>query len=292
MLNNIYINKLKCFCVFRAIIEKSNIIVSNGTKTVTISTNGTILLNNVDISQVITNNVFPPLASTNNGSEGIRLIGALGGYTLEEFIEDTATRGPARDLPNFSYSSYPTKNLVVTYSGGDIYDPVNGYYHLTAGSKTLVDNAVNYAYWTTTDVRQVLWTTGTRPAADQAIYLGTFITSLGSIINAGTTIGVGDELLYEDVAFANIMPSIITEGLLAYATGTNLTNIVMSSGTEYHNMADRIIHPEVNFNITTSMVIYCHTGSVWTTISTNKFPIGKYDNNTNLVACASNKWYR
>ena len=99
---------LNAFISLGAIIEKETIIVSNGTKTVAISTNGTILLNNVDISQVITNNVFPPLASTNNGSEGIRLIGALGGYTLEEFIEDTATRGQPE-----TFLIFPTLHILL-----------------------------------------------------------------------------------------------------------------------------------------------------------------------------------
>ena len=51
------------------VIEKETIIVSNGIKTVTISTNGTILLNNVDISQIfvakssITNELSVPFVT-------------------------------------------------------------------------------------------------------------------------------------------------------------------------------------------------------------------------------------
>ena len=221
---------LNAFISLGAIIEKETIIVSNGTKTVAISTNGTILLNNVDITQIITNSVFPPLANTNAGFEGWRYIGALGGYDLEEFIEDTATRGPSRDLPVFSYT-LNTTNLTVTWAGGDVYDPYTGYHHLDPGTKALVNNAVNYAYWYSNDFKLVQWTTGSRPSADK-IYLATFITSLTNIIYGTVTIPVGNALLYEDVAFANIMPSIITEGILCYATATNLTNIVMSGGVE------------------------------------------------------------
>ena len=51
------------------------------------------------------------LATTTTGSEGIRRVGALGGYTLEEFIEDTAVKGLPRDLPIFTYDLYPSTNL-------------------------------------------------------------------------------------------------------------------------------------------------------------------------------------
>ena len=273
------------------VIERETLIISNNARTVTLSTNGTILLSGVDITQVITNNVFPPLGKTNAGVEGFRLIGALGGYTLEEFVEDTATRGPARDLPTFSFQQYPNNNLVVSYSGGDIYDPINGYFHLNAGSKTLVDNSVNYAYWRVDDPLVVKWTS-VRPQASNSVYLATFVTAFGSIMHGGLAIGAGDELLYEDVAFASIMPSVITEGLNVYATGTNLTNIVINSGVEYHNMADRIDHAQFDFNTSNKLVMYSHTNGAWGAITTNLFPIGKWDNGTNIINCDTSKWYR
>jgi hypothetical protein len=229
------------------------------------------------------------IGDTTPGSEGIRKIGALGGYTLEEFIEDTADRGLARDLPVFSYNS---TNLTVSYSNGDVYEPIRGYFHLDPGTHGLTDNAVNYAYWSTNDTTLVQWTTGSRPRAEGNIYLATFVTSLGRIIHVGTAMPVGDESLSGDVAFANIMPSIITEGLLVYPTGTNLTNIVSDSGIEYHNMADRLDHTRIDFSVSNSMSYYGHVGGVWTRIVTNKFPVGRWDNGTNIVPCNTSSWYR
>jgi hypothetical protein len=232
------------------------------------------------------------MASTTAGQEGIRNVGALGGYTLEEFIEDTATRGPSRDLPQFSYQPYPATNLVISWAEGDVYDPVNGYFHLSPGTHTLVNNAVNIAYWATNNPTIINWTTGARPDASQYIYLGTFVTAFGSIIHSGPTIGVGDELLYEDQAFANIMPSIITEGLTAFASDTNRNSVVMNGGVEYHNMADRIVHPTVSLATSSNLVMYGHSGTSWTTTSTNLFPLGLWDNGSNTVACDTSKWYR
>jgi len=229
------------------------------------------------------------IGDTTLGSEGIRKIGALGGYTLEEFIEDTATRGLARDLPVFSYNS---TNLTVSYSKGDVYEPILGYFHLDPGTHDLTDNAANYAYWSTNDTTLIQWTTGSRPRADGNIYLATFATSLGKIIHVGTGVAVGDELLSGDVAFANIMPSIITEGLVVYPTGTNLTNIVSDAGVEYHNMADRIDHSKVDFSVSNSLAYYGHVGGVWTRIVTNKFPVGLWDNGTNIVSGGVSNWYR
>jgi hypothetical protein len=233
---------------------------------------------------------FPEkISRTTLGDEGIRRIGALGDYTLEEFLEDTSTRGPARDLPEFSYNS---SNLVVTYSGGDVYDPENGYFKLDPGTKTLTDNAVNYAYWATNDTKIIQWTTGTRPNATDTIYLGTFITSLGKIIHVTPTVAVGDALLYEDLAFANTFPSLIVNGLNVYPTGTDLTNIIMGAGVEYHNLAERNEHQQFNFNTSNKLVIYTHVNTNWATITTNQFPVGKWDDGTNLVACDASKWYR
>lgn len=59
------------------------------------------------------------LTSTNPGNEGISHIGAFGGYTLDEFFEDTYQRGPSRDKVNFSYQLAPSTNLTVTWSGGN-----------------------------------------------------------------------------------------------------------------------------------------------------------------------------
>lgn len=229
------------------------------------------------------------IGNTTLGSEGIRKIGALGGYTLEEFIEDTATRGLARDLPIFSYNA---TNLTVSYSEGDVYEPSIGYFHLDPGTRNLTDNASNYAYWSTNDTTLIQWTTGSRPRAEGNIYLATFMTSMGKIIHVGTGIAVGDELLSEDVAFANIMPSIITEGLVVYPTGTDLTNIVSDSGVEYHNMADRIDHGKVDFSVSNSLAYYGHVGGVWTRIVTNKFPVGLWDDGTNIVSGSVSNWYR
>jgi hypothetical protein len=267
----------------------------NPTEVTVLSNNVAIQLEAQDVAiEAIANDVSSKVASnelarTTAGDEGIRRIGALGGYALDEFFEDTYARGPARDKPQFVYT---TTNLTITYSDGDIYDPVNGYFKLDSGTKTLTDNAINYAYWSTNDVRIIQWTTGTRPDAIYNIYLATFITSQGRIIYSSTSVPVGDILLYEDAAFAQTFPSLILSGLNVYPTGTALTNIVINSGVEYHNLADRIEHDTVNLNTSSNLVVYTHSNSLWTSVSTNKLLVGMWDNGTNLVACDATKWYR
>ena len=234
------------------------------------------------------------LSNTVAGAEGIRLVGAVGGYTLESYLEDTATRGPSRDLPQFIAGS----NLDVSYSGGDVYDPLLGYFHLDPGSKTnLVDNAVNIAYWNTNDVNLVQWTTGTRPDPISSIYLGTFVTSQGKIVHSMLAIAVGDELLYEDAAFEAVFPSVISKGMQVFLKpndGTDLTNLQFEAGTIYHNIGQKIDYAGLDFNTNSHMVIYSHSSSItnWVQITTNLFPVGKWDNGTNLVACNAAKWYR
>lgn len=230
------------------------------------------------------------VSSTNLGNEGFRRIGALGGYTLEEFIEDIASRGAARDLPTFVYTS---TNLVVSWSGGDVYEPTVGYYHLQSGINTaLTDNAVNFAYWSTNDVRLVQWTTGTRPEAVGNIYLGTFSTSLGKIIQVDLAAPVGDELLQEDVAFSRILPSVIIDGMRVIATNTGLTDITFIGGIEYQNMATEVNHDTFSFSTSNKLVYYSHSSSNWASFTTNLFPIGLWDDGTNVSGTEAANWYR
>ena len=243
----------------------------------------------VEVNQKVSSN---DLASTTAGLEGIKTVGALGGYTLDEYFEDTATKGPSRDLPIFVYQVQPIHNLVVTWSGGDIYDPIRGYFHLTAGTYTNVDNAVNYAYWNPSDPTLVQWTTGTRPNADTNIYLATFTASLGVIVQACETIPAGDVLGIEDRAFADIMPSFIVSGMKVYATSNDTLSVVQDSGVEYHNMSERTVHQSIKLSDTSNMTVYSHVNGVWDTISTNRFPLGVWDNGSNLVSCSTTNWYR
>lgn len=229
------------------------------------------------------------LGDTTLGSEGFRQIGALGGYTLEEFTEDTAHRGLARDLPEFIYAS---TNLTVSYSSGDVYEPTLGYFHLDPGSRVLTDNAVNHAYWSTNDVTLVQWTTGTRPQAAGNIWMGSFTVAFGEIKQVSLGIAVGDELLEEDVAFANIMPSIITDGLTVFASGTNLDAVVLNSGIEYHNMAERLEHDSYSLATSSNLLVYGHSGGTWVESTTNQMPIGVWDDGSNIVACVTTNWYR
>ena len=228
------------------------------------------------------------LTSTATGNEGVRYVGALGGYTLEEFIEDTATRGPARDMPVFTYQTQPVHDLTVSWSAGDIYDPVNGYFHLVPGTTELVDNSVNYAYWDVTTPTQVKWTSGIRPNANSNIYLATFSTVLGVIVQKSITVPVGDILLTEDVAFADTMPSLITQGMNVYPTGTNRLDIAMASGTEYQNLSDKIEHGSLSLAATSNMTAYCHTGGVAETVVITVSGITtNTDTNTLVVSAAA-----
>lgn len=63
------------------------------------------------------------LTNTAAGSEGFRKIGALGGYNLEHFTEETAIKGLSRDLPTWTFTEgfLPFPSLVVSWSGGDVF---------------------------------------------------------------------------------------------------------------------------------------------------------------------------
>ena len=241
-----------------------------------------------DATNIITSN----LASVTPGSEGTSLIGTFGGYTLNEFIEDNATRGPSRDMPVFYYSLHTT-NLTVVWSIGDVYDPYTGYHHLNSGSIQLVNNANNYAYWAVDTPNQVQWTTGIRPDNNNKIYLAKFITAFTNIVHGTAAVPAGDELLFEDVAFSSIMPSIITDGILAFATGTDLTNIILTGGTEYHDMGERLVHPTIDLSISKQLTYYGHSApGIWSKYQTNEFPIGICSTNGIIEACDTTKWYR
>jgi hypothetical protein len=231
------------------------------------------------------------LSNTVAGAEGIRSIGALGNYTLEKFIEDTAVRGVSRDLPSFVFQKAPISNLIVTWLSGDVYDPIHEYYHISSGTKTLTDNAVNYAYWNISDPTGVKWTTGFRPNAESNIYLGTFSASFGMILDAQISSAGGDFPVQQSTALAAIMPSLIVNGLNAYAGSTNLDDIRIESGTEMQNGSVQIDHPAFSMSITNVVIMYGHTNSVWAGLQTNKFPLS-WDNGTNIVPVESGKWYR
>jgi len=229
------------------------------------------------------------LGDTTLGSEGFRHVGALGGYSLDEFVEGTATRGVSRALPVFSWV---TSSRYITWSGGDVYDPTNGYYHLNPGSVTLVDNAVNYAYWEHSDPLLIKWTSGSRPSASTTIYLATFSVSLGQIMHARVTGSSGDSVVQGEAANADVMPSLIVQGMNVFPTGTDLTNIILNGGTEYYDMSERSDHPSFNFNTNQVLIMYGLTNGIWANIVTNLFPVGLWNNGTSIVACASDKYYR
>ena len=241
------------------------------------------------------------IASIALGSEGIRQIGALGGYTLDEFFEDTAVCGPARDCPVFTYAIAPTHNLSVLWTTGDVYSPVagNGYFHLIAGSNSLTDNAVNYAYWNNSNPHVVQWTTGTRPDVASNITFATFVTSLGMILQGTVTTPVGDLPLKADAGHSAVMPSLIVDGVYFTPIGTNLNQIIQAGGTEYHNMSEKLVHSSKNLTNygmvppQTFLITYYHTNTSGFGYSiTNQLPIDMWDNGTNLVACVVSNWYR
>ena len=236
------------------------------------------------------------LASTSEGAEGIRAIGALGGYKLDEFFEDTYMKAASRDKPVFVHATAPVQSLVVTWSGGDVYSPADGYFHLSSGSTTNIDNAVNYAYWDVAYSNDVRWTT-VRPS-NGYIVLARFVTAFGSIIQSDYTHAGSDHIIETETAFSDIFPSLIVSdnGLLVSATGTALSNIIQTAGTEYQNMATRREHRTQNLSdsaITYGLVAYGHTNSSqWAYAITNVLPIGMCDTGSNVVSCAADKWYR
>jgi len=237
-------------------------------------------------------NLLGPLGSTVPGSEGVRLIGADGGYTLERFFQDLSVKGLSRDLPVFTYPVAPTPGLAITWGPGNVYDPLTpgGYHHLIAGSKTLTDNAVNYAYWATNELLQVQ-ITGSVPVG--AIRIASFTAAFGQILATTFSAPAGDQPGMTEAAHAAILPDYISEGLLVHATTTNVSGLYMEAGTEYHNFMTAIDHPRIDFTNLNMMVVYGHTNAgsfaAW---GTNNFPFGLYDNGTNQVACNPAKWYR
>jgi len=98
--------------------------------------------------------------------------------------------------------------------------------------------------------------------------------------------------MLDDAAHADVMPSLITQGMTVYPTGTGLTNIIMTSGTEYHDLAERVDHPPLNLNTSNQLVMYTLSNSVWTSITTNMFPVGLWNNGSNYVTCNPAKYYR
>ena len=254
-----------------------------------------VLSNPVPAAIVVTghqSNDLSNIQSTTPGNEGINYVGAQGGYKLAEFLEDTSLRGPARDQPIFTYQPAPSVSLAVTWSTGDVYDPETGYHHLVAGSFTLVNNAVNHAYWSTNHATQVQWTTGTRPDAANTIYLATFSVAFGQVIQASFAAPAGDKSILSEAAKAAVFPSYITSGLQVFASSASRTDIHMASGVEFRDMQEQIDHPAINFTDEGFLIFYHHTSGVWTASITNQMPLGVWDDGTNLVAAVSTNWYR
>jgi len=234
------------------------------------------------------------IGSTNLGTEGITLIGAQGGYKLSNFIQDTTIRGATRDLPVFSYSNGVSS--VVSWTAGDIYDPNTGYHHLAAGTNTLQNFANNYAYWSSSSPSVVSWTTGNRAPVSTTIFLAQFSVSFGVVVNATLTSSAGDIPLIVSDAHSYVIPSLIVNGCLHSALSTNLNSIIMTPGIEFHDMTRQFIHNAQNLasnSITSALVMAYHTNSATYGFSyTNQFPIGVWDNGTNLVAITGTNWYR
>lgn len=293
-LSSLAILTMLAFSALGAIIETTPLIVSNGTKTVAISTNGTILLNNVDIKQVMTNTTLVPLSSTNLGTEGISLIGAQGGYNLKQFLHDTAVRGITRDKSVWTYSISPASNLVVSWTTGDMYDPEYGYYHLIAGSNTLVNNSLNIAYFDAASAPTIMkWTSGSRPESPSIVVVASFTVEFGMIIQGNVESATTENILEtEDASFA-LFPSLIANGCNVFASGTGLTNIQASSGIEYYEQSRKVVHPSFNLASSGSLLyVFGHQNTNWTYFTTNQFPIGLWDNGTNMVSMKSTNWYR
>ena len=239
---------------------------------------------------------FSVLSSTAPGAAGMDLIGTYGSYNLHDLEEDVALRGASRDQPTFVYT-VGFGGLTVSWTKGDVFDPENGYYHLIAGTNVLVDFANNYAYWTPSAPNVVSWTTGNRPPVTNSIYLGVFNCSFGQIIGADAATAIGDLPAKVSDAHSYVFPSIVVSGLQHTPTGTNLNAIAMSGGTEYHDMTGSKTHGAQNLantNLTAGIKMFAHTNAgAWGVFTTNQFPIGVYDNGTNLVAISdTNTWYR
>lgn len=239
------------------------------------------------------------LASTTLGAEGIRKVGALGGYMIEEFFEDTSLRGLARDLPVFMPTNLPSFNRWLSWSHGDVYDPLNGYHHLDSGSNELTDNAVNYAYWSAADPTAVQWSTA-RPNIYTTVHLGTWVVAYGSILSGHAARPAGDLPIQIEKGQSEILPSVITDGLTVYGASTNLASVIKTSGTEYQDMSIRVQHRQAGNGTSVLYNVYFHTqvitnnstNSVWDMTTTNQFPVGMWDNGTNLAPCSTSLWYR
>ena len=232
------------------------------------------------------------------GAEGMRLIGALGGYDLHRFIVDTSSKGVARDKPVFTFFQGATTNLSVSWSAGDVYDPATGYYHINAGSTLLQDNANNFAYWSVASPNTVSWTTGQRAnITNNIIPITSFSCSLGRIIHNTPAVAIGDMMLRMDDAHYQIFPSIVKDGLNFYPIGTNFNQIAQVGGIEVHNMMEDNFHDAKNFTnndpVTGNYINnYFHTNSAWDSVRTNMLDITRYDNGTTLVSVIASNWYR
>ena len=238
------------------------------------------------------------LFRTTLGDEGIRYIGALGGYTLEGLLRDTAVKGPTRDLPVFNYilTNVPP-NLTVNWTAGDVYSPSLGYYHLAPGTKTLTDFAVNYAYWDHSNPNVVSWTTGSRPVSSSSnVYLATFYCGFGLLTSGSMAPCGGDlpSLMYN--ANSYVWPSLIASGIYYTPVGTNLNDLIMEPGVEYQDMVTRVNHGARDLRnplVTPFILGITHTNSTtYGYVLTNQVPVGLWDNGTNLVACNPTNWYR
>ena len=254
------------------------------------------LSSQTDLNTQLTNRyTISQLASTNLGSEGTGLIGAQGGYNLKRFFQDTQVRGISRDYPIFTYSQSPASNLVVSWTDGDIYDPTRGYYHLIPGTNTLVNNALNIAYFDINNPNVIQWTSGTRPETLTSVVIASFTAIAGMIIQANPEGSAGDNVLETEDASFNMFPSIISIGCGVFAGGTGLTNIQANSGVEFYEQSTKIIHPAFNLSNPGSLLyVYSHQGGVtnWTFFTTNKFPVGLWDNGSNIVSMTATNWYR
>lgn len=239
------------------------------------------------------------LASTTLGSEGIRQVGTVGGYDLDEYFKDTALRGPSRDHPIFTYQQYPAFSLTVSNTVGDVYSPTDGYFHLDASVNTnLINNAVNFAYWNNTPPNNTIKWTTTRPNVDNNIVLAIFVTAFGAILEVDGPEASGDFPLNTRAGASQITPSLVVgESALTYsALGTALSNVYMTGGVEYHDMRSQKVHANLNLSGSNpcSLVAFgrTSTSNTWDSTVTNIVPVGLWDNGTNVVACNPTNWYK
>jgi len=238
------------------------------------------------------------LSNQTVGVEGFKLIGAWG-HDLEHLMADSMVEGISRHEGDWTYTEgfLPFPSLVVSWESSHINDPKNSrHVIIDAGTNTLTDFAMNWAYWDSATPNTMQFSTGSRPFATNKIVMGWFSCSFGGIMEAQIERPAGDLVLTMDNAHANAMPSLVTEGLTFSASGTAPSNIIMSAGVEFHDMerkneyaADDLSNPAVTFGL----LAYHHTNSsTWGFTSTNALPLGVWDNGTNMVAADSSKYYR